>query len=497
MKIEKNTLFYGDNLDILRDKISDNLIDLIYLDPPFKSGKTYNIIFKPLASEIEGATAQIETFEDTWTWGPEAMKGYEGLISGNITKEKATQKLIDLMRAMMSYLGGCSMMAYLSMMAPRLLEMKRVLKDSGSIYLHCDPTASHYLKLLMDAIFGVENFRNEIIWHYRRWTAPAKKFQKLHDVILFYTKTKNYKFNRLLTSYTKGSIERKKGGVLHRFKKGEEPFLVSNKEIQKEGVPENDVWQIPFVAPSAKERIGYPTQKPEKLLERIIKASSKKGDLVLDPFCGCGTTIAVAERLRRNWIGIDITYIAIDVISKRLRKSGIKEGIDFEIHGEPKDVYSAKKLSEKDPFQFQIWCNSRLDATPSQTKTADKGVDGIIYFIDPSKSSKIGKGIIQVKGTENINPSMVRDLKGTLKSQNADFGILITFKNPTQGMINEATIAGYFKYANIKIPKIQFLTVEDLFKDPIPTKLPGAGAVFPAHRKPIIKKGKSEQLKIQ
>ncbi|MBU2598607.1 MAG: restriction endonuclease, partial [Actinobacteria bacterium] len=191
--------------------------------------------------------------------------------------------------------------------------------------------------------------------------------------------------------------------------------------------------------------------------------------------------------------------IAIDIISKRLRKSGIKEGIDFKIHGEPKDVYSAKKLSEKDSFQFQIWCNSRLDATPSQTKTADKGVDGIIYFIDPSKSSKIGKGIIQVKGTKNINPSMVRDLKGTLKSQNADFGILITFKNPTQGMINEATIAGYFKYANtnIKIPKIQFLTVEDLFKDPIPAKLPGASAVFPAHRKPIIKKKKSEQLKIQ
>lgn len=214
--------------------------------------------------------------------------------------------------------------------------------------------------------------------------------------------------------------------------------------------------------------------------------------MVLDPFCGCGTTVAVAERLGRKWIGIDITYIAIDVISKRLKKSEVKEGIDFEIDGDPKDVHSAKKLAEKDPFQFQIWCISKLDATPSQTKSGDEGVDGIINFSDPSNPSKVGKGIIQVKGTENVNPAMVRDLKGTLKSQNADFGILITFREPTQGMINEATKEGYFKYMQKEIPKIQFLTLEDLFKDPIPVKLPGN--VLPPYQKPIIDRRRQKEI---
>jgi len=421
--------------------------------------------------------------------GAEAERNYEGLIDGMINKEKPNQRLIDLMKSMRDYLGECSIMAYLSMMAPRLLEMKRVLKNTGSIYLHCDPTASHYLKLLMDSVFRVKNFRNEIIWHYRRWTSPAKRFQRLHDTILFYTKTKSYTFHTLLTSYTDGSVERKKGGILHRFKEGETPVLVSNRGLQMKGVSENDVWHIPFVAPSAKERIGYPTQKPEKLLERIIKASSNRGDLILDPFCGCGTTVAVAEKLQRKWIGIDITYLAIDVIAKRLKKR--KEKIDFEIDGEPKDVYSAKKLTEKDPFQFQIWCVSKLDATPSQTKSADKGVDGIINFYNPSKSNKVGKGIIQVKGTENVNPSMVRDLKGTIKSQNADFGILITFRKPTQGMVNEATKEGYFKFMKVAIPKIQFLTTEDLFKEPIPIKLPQM--IYLPYRRPVIEK-ESEEL---
>jgi len=248
---------------------------------------------------------------------------------------------------MRDYLNESSIMSYLIMMTPRLLEMKRVLKPIGSIYLHCDPTASHYLKLIMDAIFGIKNFRNEIIWHYRRWIAPSKIFQRLHDIILFYTKTNDYTFNMLLTPYTKGSIERKKSGILHRFKKGEKPYLVSNKEIQTEGVSENDVWQIPFVAPSAKERVGYGTQKPEKLLERIIKASSNEGDFVLDPFCGCGTTIAMAEKLRRKWIGIDISFLAINIMQNRLTKNEIKEAKDYEIKGTLYDIYSAEQLHKK------------------------------------------------------------------------------------------------------------------------------------------------------
>jgi hypothetical protein len=225
------------------------------------------------------------------------------------------------------------------------------------------------------------------------------------------------------------------------------------------------------------------------LLERIIKASSKEGEIVLDPFCGCGTTIAVAHRFKRNWIGIDITYLAIDVIKKRLDKNGIKEGTDFVIDGEPKDVYSAEKLAGQDPFQFQLWCVSKLDATPSQTKTGDQGIDGIINFVDLTKKDKAGKGIIQVKGTKNVNPAMVRDLKGTMKSQNADFGILITLIKATQGMITEAVKEGYAESTK-KIPKIQLLTVEDLFKKPIPIILPGQ--VLPAYRKPEFKKEQKE-----
>lgn len=324
----KNKLYFGDNLDILRDKIPDNFVDLIYLDPPFKSGKAYNIIFQPEAGEIKGATAQIKTFEDTWNWGIEAERNYEGLISGTITKEKPNQKLIDLMKATRSYLGECSMMAYLSMMAPRLLEMKRVLRNTGSIYLHCDPTASHYLKLLMDAIFGVDNFRNEIIWHYRRWTAVANRFQKLHDIILFYSKTNKCFFNPLFEPY--GEWIKKDYGYVDEKERRWRWHTVKGKrykvylEDEERGVKIGDVWQIPPIGSTAKERIGYPTQKPEKLLEKIIKASSNEGDLVLDPFCGCGTTVVVAERLRRKWIGIDITYLAIDVIAKRLKASGIK-----------------------------------------------------------------------------------------------------------------------------------------------------------------------------
>ena len=202
---EMNTLYYGDNLDILRDKIPSDCVDLIYLDPPFQSGKNYNIIFKPQLNKIKGATAQIKTFEDTWQWGEEAEREYQGLITGTITKEKPNQKLIELIKSMRSYLGECSMMAYLSMMAPRLVEMRRVMKDTGSIYLHCDPTASHYLKLLMDAVFGVENYRTEIIWKRSSAHSDAKQGRKqhgrIHDVILFYTKTDDWLWNQVYTEY--------------------------------------------------------------------------------------------------------------------------------------------------------------------------------------------------------------------------------------------------------------------------------------------------------
>jgi len=487
----KNKLYFGDNLDILRDKIPDNFVDLIYLDPPFQSGKSYNQIFMPKHNDAKGATAQAEAFTDTWKWGVEAEKNYNGLITGEITKEKPNQKLVDWIKAMRSYLGEVPMMAYLSMMAPRLLEMKRILKNTGSIYLHCDPTASHYLKLLMDAVFGVGSFRNEIVWCYSRPSAPnQKQLSKVHHIIFWYSRGETWTFNpnNIRQPYSQASLAREGyGGGASKMTKG------GSVELKEGGKFPEDWIYIPPIKGNSAEYIGYPTQKPEALLERIIKASSNEGNVVLDPFCGCGTTVAVAQKLGRKWIGIDITYLAIDVIAKRLEGSKIKKDIDFVVEGEPKDVYSATKLAEQKPLQFEYWVVSKLDATPTKS-TGDEGVDGIINFFDLTKKNKANKGIVQVKGTKTVNPSMVRDLKGTIKSQGVEFGILITLQKPTQGMISEATKEGYyeFKYpmkigskpALIKkIPKIQLLTVEDLFKSPLPIVLP---PILPPYKKPAL-----------
>ena len=420
----KNKLYFGDNLDILRNKIPDGIVDLIYLDPPFKSGKTYNIIFQPEAGEFKGATAQIQTFEDTWKWGEEAEKNYTELITGQNSKEKPNQKLIDLIKAMRSYLGEVPMMAYLSMMAPRLLEMKRVLKNTGSIYLHCDPVASHYLKLLMDAIFGGKNFINEIIWHKNSGGIGRNAYSKRHDVLLYYAKTDQYYYNGKAIGELREQEKGTFGGYFGVDENGRE-----YREVRKAGKvykyymdePRNpeDVWEVPQIPERDKtERIGYPTQKPEKLLERIIQASSKKGDLVLDPFCGCGTTVAVSERLGRQWVGIDITYLAIDVISKRLKASKIKEGIDFEIRGDPKDSYSLKKLFEKNPFQFEIWCVTRLNATPSERKTGDQGVDGIINFIAENITNNIRElegALNRVIASNSLSALSLEEIKKNLK----------------------------------------------------------------------------------
>ncbi len=556
-----NTLYFGDNLDIIREKIDNESVDLIYLDPPFQSGKDYNIIFKPSRYEAKGATAQVETFEDTWKWGDEPELEFEGLIKGTITTEKPNQKLIELIKSMRSYLGECPMMAYLCMMAPRLLEMRRALKNTGSIYLHCDSIASHYLKLLMDSIFGITQFQNEIVWKRTSAHNDPKRYGRNADRILFYSKSDNYKFNRVYIKYNEEYIngfyrfEDKKGiyrlgdltgagirtGDSGKPWKGYNPtdvgrhWAVPNKLIKNiigakrlaklnvqeklnflhkagyiefsknnvpsfkrylegmPGTPAQEIWDdIPPISSQSNERLGYPTQKPEALLERILLASSKKGDLVLDPFCGCGTTIAVAEKLNRKWIGIDITYLAIDVIKKRLEKNQIKEGKQFIIEGEPTDLYSAQKLASKDPFQFQLWCISKLDATPSQTKSGDKGVDGYINFIGYERKGNAGIGVISVKGTQTVNPAMVRDLKGTMKSQKAEFGILITLKEATQGMINEAVKEGYYEYGRKKIPRIQLITVEQLFITPIPLILPVN--IIEPFKKPPININNQEEL---
>ena len=298
------TVWTGDNLDILRGMNSE-CVDLIYLDPPFNSNKDYAA---PVGSAAAGAA-----FKDTWSLS-DLDVAWMGLIAD---EQPAIANLLHTAKLT----HGKGMQSYLTMMAVRLLEMRRLLKETGNIYLHCDPTASHYLKLLMDAVFGRANFRNEIVWHYRRWTGNANRFQRLHDVVLFYSRSDSYIFNQLYIAYTKGSRQRKEQGVLHRFKKGDAPVLVSDSTLDERGVPDNDVWQIPFVAPSAKERVGYPTQKPLALLERIIKASSNEGDMVLDPFCGCATACVAADRLSRKWVGIDISPKAAELVNMRLQQA--------------------------------------------------------------------------------------------------------------------------------------------------------------------------------
>lgn len=476
-------------MEILREKIPDETFDLIYLDPPFNSNRNYNVIFK---EGLQDSPAQVHAFEDSWHWTREAQSIFEELVGARPSKTKTNENISNLMLALEKLLGHNDMLAYLVMMTVRLIELQRVLKKTGSIYLHCDPTASHYLKIILDSIFGKQNFQNEIVWHYRRWTAAANRFQKLHDIILFYSKGSDYTFNPLYTDYTEGSVSRKKGGILHRFKKGEEAVLVSDKEVSEKGVRENDVWHIPFIAPSAKERLGYPTQKPEALLERIIKASSNEGDLILDPFCGCGTTVAVAEKLKRKWVGIDITMLAINLIKKRLQDQFEGRSLPIFVDGIPKDLASASALAKKDRFEFEYWVLDLISAMPAQSKTkenmrgADKGIDGIItIFLDISNGKQeYGKLLVQVK-SGGVQRNDIATLKGDIEREKAVGGVFVTLEDPTRPMLEEVVMAGTYEVSYApgrKFPKIQILTVKEL--------LVGKQLDIPVGAEPYHKKAK-------
>ncbi len=513
---EKNTLWFGDNLDVLR-KLPDECVDLIYLDPPFNSNASYNMLFKE-KSGIH-SEAQHKAFEDTWSWeGNEAELAFDELI-----ETCRSSDLVDKMMAMRKFLGENNLMAYLTMMAIRLIEMKRVLKDTGSIYLHCDPTASHYLKLVMDAVFGAKNYRNEIIWKRTSARSDSKKWNKIHDTLYVYTKTESYCWNTQYMPYDDEYVKKfyrhveegsgrkytlsdlMASGIRHGESgkpwRGVDPNTRNNhwkytvqhlEELYQIGrivFPKNGkvprykryfdemkgiaiqtiITDIPPLSAHAKERLGYPTQKPEKLLERIIKASSNEGDVVLDPFCGCGTAVVAAEKLHRKWIGIDITYLAIKLIRKRLKDTFGKELSEFNIEGIPQDLKSAEHLatdSKKGRFQFEWWALDAVDADYAGDKKmgADKGIDGIKMFKDePRKPHK--KIVFQVKSGK-VQFSYVQQLKGAMKDEGAVIGVLITLQKPTKPMIKEASKEGFYVsplYPDRRFPRIQILTIEEIF----------------------------------
>ncbi len=505
-----NQLYFGDNLSVLREHIPDASVDLIYLDPPFNSNATYNVLFKERSGE--DSAAQITAFDDTWHWTLESERAYQEVVT------EGADKLGKLLQAMREFLGRNDMMAYLTMMAQRLAELHRVLKPTGSIYLHCDPTASHYLKMLLDAVFGPDNFQNEVTW--KRTTAhnDPKRYGRISDCLLFYAKSTQKTFNREGGSYSDAQLRRYKysdeqgpyraenltaphfsptrtvewRGVhpganrQWRFSLEELERLYSAGRIllRRDGLPRKDgyksylseapgavlqdVWTDIGLAPTSNERLGYPTQKPEALLERIINASSNEGDVVLDPFCGCGTAVAVAERLKRRWIGIDVTHIAISLMKHRLHDSFGSELSDYAVVGLPEDVASARALatdSQNDGrYQFEYWALGLVDARPATGKKgADSGVDGYINFFDDN-SGKAKRIIVQVKSGK-VNRGQIATLKGDMDSQNAAIGLFITLEAPTQPMIQAAVEAGFYEPEGLpgnQYPKVQILTIEEL-----------------------------------
>ncbi len=505
---EKNKLYYGDNLAVLRDYIPDNSVDLIYLDPPFNSRQDYNVLF----AEKDGSrsASQITAFKDTWEWNQEASRSYHEVVERG-------GKVADAMIAFHTLLGGSDMLAYLAMMTPRLIELRRVLKETGSIYLHCDPTASHYLKLLMDAVFSPQFFRNEVVW--RRTNAhndARRRFGDQSDIILFYSKSDSSTFNPCFIEYSE-SYKKSHYSLIdengRRFTtrdlrspgprpnltyeyKGYKPhangWSVSRQLMEKldaegrlyfpsdpngrirlkryldemPGTPIGNVWEDIFpINSQAQERLGYPTQKPEALLERILKASSNEGDVVLDPFCGCGTTVQVAQKLNRRWIGIDITHLAIGLIKTRLDDTfGPQVRTTYEVIGEPTDVAGAEQLALENKWQFQYWALGLVGARPVEgiKKGADRGIDGRLYFHDDN-SGKSKQVIFSVKGGQNISVAEVRDLVGVINREKAEIGAYVSFTEPTKPMQKEAAEAGFYTSSDgTKYPRLQLLTIKGL-----------------------------------
>lgn len=537
--ITENTLFYGDNLPILRDYIPDESIDLIYLDPPFNSNRSYNVLFKDESGQQ--SEAQMTAFDDTWHWGNATEVTYHSLLNGRVGV---------MLGAMREFIGENQMMAYLVMMTARLVELHRVLKPTGSLYLHCDPTASHHLKVILDTIFGWQNFQNEIIWKRTSAHSSAKRYGPVHDSLLYYSKTSNFVWNDQYEPYDQSYIDdfyryvdennRKfrlsdlTGAGIRHGETGEpwrgiNPTLIGRHwsvppseldKLEKQGriywppkgkvpaykryldempgVPLQDIWtDILPIGAQAQERLGYPTQKPLALLERIIQASSNPGDVVLDPFCGCGTAVAAAEKLGRKWIGIDITHLSISLMKYRMQS--MFPGAQFQVIGEPQDIGAARQLAQDDRYQFQWWALSLIRARPLGSesgskvgkKGADKGIDGMILFSDEAKKPP-KRVLVQVK-SGHVNSATMRDLRGTLNREDGALGVLVTLEEPTSEMVKEAATAGFYhsEFWDKDYPKIQILTIGDLLEGK-EVKMPPASGTFKEAQR-TEKDGKEKQ----
>lgn len=546
---QKNRLYFGDNLDVMRRYLADESVDLVYLDPPFNSNRNYSVIFNRNGEVPLDASAQIEAFEDTWQWTHVTDEQYAEY------QQTMPNRVADALSAFRTLLGENDAMAYLVNMAPRLVELHRVLKPTGSLYLHCDPTMSHYLKVLLDAIFDARFFRNEIIWKRTGAHGSAKRYAPLHDVLLMYSKSATYTWNQKYGPYEEDYLETKfakadesgrrfqdisltgpdtragdsgkpwrdvdptatnrhwalprylvdqgivpvgattqekldrldEAGYIYWTSKGTPrlKFFVEDAA----GMPLADIW--PDIRPlnsQAAERLGYPTQKPLALLERLIEASSNPGDVVLDPFCGCGTTVDAAQNLGRRWVGIDITYISIDLIIKRLQHTfgdAIRE--TFTTNGIPQDLGAAQAMFTKSAFEFERWAVTLVAAQPNQKQVGDKGIDGVGRFLLDSKGKNVGRVLVSIKGGKTITPSMVRDLDGTVTAQKAEMGILVTLAPATKGIKDAIAHGGVYTHpANGQtFPRLQHVTIADLLK--------GKGPTLPTMLRPYIEAKRQAQ----
>ena len=451
-----NKLFYGDNLDILRKKIKDETVDLCYIDPPFNSKRNYNQIYNNVGDEDR---AQAQAFIDMWRWDDLANAGYTEILAN--AEGRFQPRLVELIKGLYAVLGKGSLLAYLVSMSQRITEIQRVLKVTGSFYLHCDPTASHYLKLVLDAIFCSQggDFQNEVIWSYQTGGASKHHYARKHDVLLFYTKSGTFTFNS-------GSIREPR--TEKSLKRAQNPIGARITVDDVDKLP-TDVFQIPALNPMAVERQGYPTQKPEALLERVIKASSNDGDVVLDAYAGCGTTVAVAQRLKRNWIGMDITFQSISLILRRLEKAfgpEVLQGIKTD--GIPRDMASASALAHRKDDrlrkEFEKWAvltytNNR--AVINEKKGADAGIDARAYFMTGKDDN--AKVIFQVK-SGGVKRGDIATLRGDMGRENAALAVLITLEEPSKPMLNEAKAAGRYRHETMgrDYDRIGIVTVQDI-----------------------------------